>query len=242
MADITDLITRVGRRGTRTALGSPGKQVGDTTINIVSAANWETGTAVIFSMYRINPTTKKEELGTYTIWKGILVDHQITALQLMYGEDQVYPTGDQTVVAVHISTVWANSLVDGVLKGHNPDGTHKDKAIALASLNGGNRAGILHTNTDGVVTSRKVTKDGIDWPTIPMFSATTSEWTTLPSGAWRIVRYNNEYYDTADMFDPETFKATIPVTGIYNLNVRCAIASGGHSRRTRCPRARSTRG
>lgn len=95
---------------------------------------------------------------------------------------------------------------------------------------------IIQTYTDdtGVVYSRNIKSSqsttatyGKWGATIPMFSATTTAWDVLPRSVFALVKYNKVTYDTANMYNKNTFKATVPVTGIYHIDARVSIASTG---------------
>ena len=160
-AQIHDKLLRVGKRGTKTTLANPGKPVGATSLTIDNPNNWETRTALIFSLYR-ETTDGREEEGSYTVWKGVLNNSEITGLELMQGTDQAYEPGGKTVAVMHISSSWVDELMDALEMTFNPDGTHKDHSLTLKKLNGGSTAGILQTDSSGAVTSSKVSSDYFD--------------------------------------------------------------------------------
>ena len=64
------------------------------------------------------------------------------------------------------------------------------------------------------------------------FSATTSGWTNLSKTASEKVKFDTIEYDTAYMFDPEKYQATVPVSGLYEIKARCGIASAGFAKGT----------
>lgn len=129
-ASINDMLTKVGTPGTATSLQSPGKAIGATSINIGSAANWPTDTAVFFAMRVIDPSkvsaTNPSGLvaGTYTEWKGVISGTTITNLTLQYGSDQVYTAGTNTQVFIPVASGRENSIVTWGLTQHKQDGTH----------------------------------------------------------------------------------------------------------------------
>lgn len=129
-AAITDLAMKVAHRGTKTSLVTPGKALADTSIVLSNPAGWPTDTAITFSMYIEDPSTHQEQTGTYTIWKGVVNGSIVQNLVLLYGTDQVYPTG--SIAIMHISADWANSLVQAFLASHNQDGTLKTSAVQSA--------------------------------------------------------------------------------------------------------------
>lgn len=127
-SSITELITKVGARGTKTTLSGDGYSQGDTSMTIENPVNWQSGT-IFFSVYKVDPATGLEEDGTYTIWKAILNGNELSSLQLKFGNQQNYAPGGNTVVVMHISSSWANALVEGLLVAHNPDGTLKGESV-----------------------------------------------------------------------------------------------------------------
>jgi len=60
-----------------------------------------------------------------------------------------------------------------------------------------------------------------------MFSASASGWKRLDKSGGATVEYNTVAYDTANMFDPSTFTAKVPKTGIYRIDVRCGVGKTG---------------
>lgn len=127
-ASITDLFTKVGDPGTLTTLQAPGKAIGASSILLTSPVSWPTSLAVFFSIQRINVATGLVIPGSYTVWKGILNGSSIDSLVLKYGVDQAYAAGEGVQVFIYVNTSWANSLIDGLLVSHNPDGSLKQVA------------------------------------------------------------------------------------------------------------------
>lgn len=62
---------------------------------------------------------------------------------------------------------------------------------------------------------------------MPMFSATTSKWEVLPQNQSTIVKYDSVAYDTAKMYDTNTFTVTVPKDGVYHIDARTGIAQTG---------------
>ena len=131
-AAISDLIMQVGNRGTKTTIEAPGKGTSATSITLNNPAGWVTDTAIIFSLYIEDPTTKAEVEGSYTVWKGVVNGDQVEQLELKFGTNQAYPAG--AIAIMHISAPWANSLVDAMLVSHNQDGTVKNDAVSTTAI------------------------------------------------------------------------------------------------------------
>ena len=125
-AAVTDKFIKTGA-ATKTSLASPGKAVGASSININSATNWPTDTAVVFAIRTIALVDGEyqEVAGTYTEWVGTVSGTTINSLALAYGTDQVYAAGSTTEVFIPVSSYAHNRLIDGLLSQHNQDGTHK---------------------------------------------------------------------------------------------------------------------
>lgn len=171
-AQIHDKLLRVGKRGTKTTLANPGKPVGATSLTIDNPNNWETRTAIIFSIYRETADGKEEE-GSYTVWKGVLNNSEITGLKLLQGTDQAYEPGGKTVAVMHISSSWVDELMDGLDLTFNADGTIKDKIVSLKSIHGGSTPGILQTDASGAVSASK--NIALDKADVKKFGVTDKE-------------------------------------------------------------------
>ena len=134
---ITDKFTYVAA-GTITSMQAPGKALAAASINIGSATNWPTTSAVFFAIRRVDPTTVTSlnpsgmVPGTYTVWKGTVAGTVISNLQLQLGSDQVYPAGTNTQVFIDNTASQMNSLIDGILAQHTQLGAHT--AITATSL------------------------------------------------------------------------------------------------------------
>lgn len=144
-ASITDKFMKVGDRGTKTTIESPGKGASDTSITLNNPAGWPTDTAIVFSLYTVDSDTGIETDGSYTIWKGVVVGDQVQQLELLFGANQVYPAGSTAIM--HISAPWVSSFIDGLLAAHNQDGSLKDDAVTQNVI------------TDGSVSPAKMSAD-----------------------------------------------------------------------------------
>lgn len=131
MTAITDRFAKVGT-GTVTSLQAPGKALAATSINIGSATNWPTDTAVFFAIRKVDPTLvttanpSGQVSGSYTIWKGTVAGTVISNLALQSGgaADQVYAAGTNTQVFIDVSSAQLNALIDGILVQHTQLGAH----------------------------------------------------------------------------------------------------------------------
>jgi len=134
-ASISDYFTHLGTPGSATSLAAPGHTIGGTTFNVDSTSLWPTDTAVIFA---VDTTVSGVRVaGTYTVWRGLVTSGTaITSCTLMYGTDQNYSAGTTTRVYILPTTSRENRLVDGILVGHNQDGTHKTDTVTTASILG----------------------------------------------------------------------------------------------------------
>lgn len=135
MAASTDKFLKTGA-ATKTTLASPGKAVGAASININSAVNWPTDTAVVFAIRSIELVDGEyhEVSGTYAEFKGIVSGTTINSLTLVYGTDQVYTAGSTTEVFIPISSYAHNRMIDALLVTHDQDGTLKDGAVDTSSV------------------------------------------------------------------------------------------------------------
>lgn len=93
-----------------------------TTLTCDNLAGWPTATVVHFSTYKIN-TSNQVVAGTQIDWKGIVSGNSIGSLTYITGAtDTGSAVGD--VVEMNPTASWADNLVQGLLVGHNQDGTH----------------------------------------------------------------------------------------------------------------------
>lgn len=161
-ADINDHFMKVGGEGTVTTLASPGKAIAATGINITSAANYPTDTAVVIGIREIETVAGvvRTVPGTYTSWKGIVSGTVVSGLTLKSGTDQDYVSGASTQVFINVSAATVNEMVTGLLVSHDQDGTLKAGAVDNAAVLASNvvtTAKILDAN----VTPAKLSD--IDW-------------------------------------------------------------------------------
>lgn len=137
MAASTDKLLKTGA-ATKTTLASPGKAVGAASININSAVNWPTDTAVVFAIRSIELVDGEyqEVSGTYAEFIGVVSGTTINSLSLVYGTDQVYTSGSTTEVFIPISSYAHNRMIDALLVEHDQDGTHGNVTTANLTVAG----------------------------------------------------------------------------------------------------------
>lgn len=183
------------------------KEKGAQSISVSTVEGWRIGEVQDFIIF----TTDGEDVvpGSVSSWTGIpAANGDITELTLTGGMDILYPIG--AIVMSTATSSWANELISALLVSHNPDGTLRSEAIPE-------------------IPDKSITVDKINFTSIPMFSASASGWKLLDKNGGATVEYNTVAYDTAKMFDPKTFTAKVPKTGIYRVDVRCGVGSGGIS-------------
>jgi hypothetical protein len=81
--------------------------------------------------------------------------------------------------------------------------------------------GTLVTNTSGSV-SQSMLASGVAG-TGPAFLVGSSGGQTLTAGAWNRIALNNETYDTANCFNPSTYRFTPNVAGYYQVSGNVSI-------------------
>ncbi len=167
-ADITDMFRKLAYRGTQTTLSGNGYNPGDTSATLANSANWQTETAICFSMLR-KDSNGNEVTGSYTVWGAVLIGDTLTNLQLLFGSDQAYAPGGNTVVVMYVTAAQMNLLIDGILVSHTQTGELKNKIVTLAKLNGGSTQGLLKVGEDGVVSVGKAESDNVDSATFKDF-------------------------------------------------------------------------
>ena len=183
------------------------KEKGAQSISVSTVEGWRVGEVQDFIIF----TTDSEDVvaGSVSSWTGVpAANGDITELTLTGGMDILYPIG--AVVMPTATSSWANELISALLVVHNSDGSLKSEAIPKQEIQ-----------------DKSITADKIDFASLPMFSATTSKWEVLPQNQSTIVKYDDVAYDTAKMYDTETFTAKVPKDGVYHIDARTSIAQTG---------------
>lgn len=165
---------------------------------------------------------------------------------VVYIDSAVAPT---TAVIDNVNNILKFAVVAGTASG-NP--VAPNEATVQAAIGAGNSymvladiivpSGVTSVNTATFIDRRHVATlinssnlakkavkvDNIDFATIPMFSATIPEiLINLDNTQDVIIPYTVKEYDTAAMYNVSTYKATVPVRGVYHIHARCQIASAG---------------
>ena len=212
-ASTNDKFKKVGA-STVTSLAAPGKALGATSITVGSTTNFPTDTGIVIAI-RVVDTAGKLVAGTYTTWSATVTSGTSLAIVAtpLTGSDQVYSAGSTTQVYMPVSSAEHNAMVDGILAQHNQDGTHgaitatsinvsgavtvPDKAVTLPKINGGSTAGVLLTDSSGVVTA----SSNIWWEELGRATATgntTSLSVTIPPRRFIKVIANAENRQTQE--------------------------------------------
>jgi hypothetical protein len=216
MASIEDKITRVmdGSYPNVARVVSP-RAAGSDTLITDGLSGWSTETAMNFITYRADSAGNVIE-GTVRDWTGVAnkANSSIINLKLLAGpEDDGSNVGD--IVQPCASASWADRLAQALLESLDTDGKLKE--------------GIVETKN---IKDKAITPDKVDFASLPMFSATTSKWILLERTSdnnpkWNKVRYDTVDYNIGNMYDPNSFTATIPKNGVYHIDARVGIASSG---------------
>ena len=123
-----------------------------TSLSCDNLSGWPTGTVVHFSTYRLN-TSNAVVAGTQIDWVGIVSGSTIGSLTRITGAtDNGSAVGD--VVEMNPTAKWASNLVNGILVGHNQDGTHATNSITTANITDSNVT--TAKIADGAVTNAKL--------------------------------------------------------------------------------------
>ena len=126
-----------------------------TSLSCDNLSGWPTGTVVHFSTYRLN-TSNAVVAGTQIDWVGIVSGSTIGSLTRITGAtDNGSAVGD--VVEMNPTAKWASNLVNGILVGHNQDGTHATNSITTANITDSNVTTAKLAN--GAVTNAKLDSD-----------------------------------------------------------------------------------
>lgn len=217
---------KVGTRDCQTTLGLPGKSVGAPSIQIASPTGWPVDSKVAFSIFSIDPATEEEVPNTYTEWIGTLSGSSIDGIELTYGNDQPYAPGDNTIVVIHISTTWANRLVEGIRKFFNDDATAKEGVIPTAAL------------VNGAVTTDKIANDAVIPAKIPDASipglklvdgslpASKIDYATFTDDIFPVINANTSNNNINSAADYSQYTYTVSVAGVYFMSFSQRMVNG----------------
>jgi hypothetical protein len=225
-ASSTDKLLKTGA-ATKTTLASPGKAVGAASININSAVNWPTDTAVIFAIRNIALVDGEyqEVSGTYAEFKGVVSGTTINSLTLVYGTDQVYIAGSTTEVFIPISSFAHNQMIDALLVQHTQLGAHKSLTTDTFTATGAITlpAGALETQD---YADNSVTVGKIGYSTVPAFRAFLNASQTSANNA--VVKLDAEDFDNLSAFNPATnqWRFVAPITAVYHFSWNIHSSAG----------------
>lgn len=217
MASIEDKITRVmdGVTYPNVARVVSPRATGSDTLLTDGLSGWSIETAMNFITYRTDSAGNVIE-GTVRDWIGVVnkANSSIINLKLLAGpEDDGNNVGD--IVQPCASASWSDRLAQALLEFLDTDGKLKEGIVEAKNIK-----------------DKAITPDKVDFASLPMFSATTSKWIALERTSdnnpkWNKVRYDTVDYNIGNMYDPNSFTATIPKNGIYHIDARVGIASTG---------------
>jgi len=142
-----DLFIEVGKPGSATTLDA-NYTAGDTSVAVVSTTNWPpVGKAVIFAIDNVKVVSGEEVQiqGTYNEFEGIVASAtSISNVDQKLGSgDRDYAAGSLTRVYVPVSAERENRLAQGMAVEHNQDGTLKDDAATINTLDRTTPYGLL---------------------------------------------------------------------------------------------------
>ena len=135
------------------------KEKGAQSISVSTVEGWRIGEEQDFVIYEVN-SNNEVIAGSVTSWKGVSASNgTIANLTITGGIDRLYPIG--AVVTPTTTSAWANDLISGLLKSHNPDGTLKESALPAIKPQ--------------VIPNKSITADKIDFTTMPDNKYSTDE-------------------------------------------------------------------
>lgn len=106
---------------------SVAREKGGDTLTCDDLAGWPKESVAFFSTFRQNPDGTIDT-STQSDWKGIVQDNVITSVTRLAGaEDSGQLVGDKVMQNPTIG--YMDSVIEGLLKTHNPDGTLKNDII-----------------------------------------------------------------------------------------------------------------
>lgn len=139
MDKVTDSTTG---RPVITALSSPGKAEGASSINVDDPTNWTEDTAIHFTIYKTITVAgiSVKDTTTQTDWKGTLSGNTISNLTLTGGDDREYVAGD--IVELTPTARWAKDLYELLSQIVDQEGALIPEAVRTAlNLGSGDLSG-----------------------------------------------------------------------------------------------------
>lgn len=126
-ATINDKFSKIssGARPTTTVVESV-RSVSGTTLSCADLTGWDTDAVVHFVTYK-KDGQGNVIAGSQIDAKGIVSGNTITSFTVTGGTDIGNAVGD--IVQVTPTARWAKDLADGLLVGHNQDGSHKAEVV-----------------------------------------------------------------------------------------------------------------
>ena len=177
------------------------KEKGAQSISVSTVEGWRIGEEQDFVIYEVN-SNNEVIAGSVTSWKGVSASNgTIANLTITGGIDRLYPIG--AVVTPTTTSAWANDLISGLLKSHNPDGTLKESALPAIKPQ--------------VIPNKSITADKIDFTTMPLEekvkvkrnNTTTDKPVNVQCGVAMLSVPSNALEATIQITFPKQFK-TIP--------------------------------
>lgn len=176
------------------------KEKGAQSISVSTVDGWRIGEEQDFVMYEIN-SDNEVIAGSVTSWKGVSASNgTIANLTITGGVDRLYPIG--AVVMPTATSAWANDLISGLLKSHNPDGTLKESAIPELKPQ--------------VIPDESITAEKIDFTTMPGNKYTTIEQDTGKKWIDGRPIYRKVVRGTVNMTGNSTSMLAHGITGLTN--------------------------
>ena len=180
------------------------KEKGAQSISVSTVEGWRIGEEQDFVIYEVN-SNNEVIAGSVTSWKGVSASNgTIANLTITGGIDRLYPIG--AVVTPTTTSAWANDLISGLLKSHNPDGTLKESALPAIKPQ--------------VIPNKSITADKIDFTTMPLAEkvkvkrndTTTDKPVNVQCGCARILVSSPATEAITEIQFPKQFKSgTFPV-------------------------------
>ena len=184
MAAITDKFNKVsdgtGVYPSVASVTAPREASGDT-LSCDDLTGWPKHSLAFFSTFRLK-ADGSIDTSSQSDWKGIVKDNTITQVTRLAGaEDSGHLVGDQVMQNGTIGYI--DSLVEGLLKIHNPDGTLKNDMIQTSNIKDG-------AITSAKIANKTITGDNIADSTI---KAQNIDFTTIKySSNPKVVYYLND--------------------------------------------------
>ena len=193
------------------------RRPGEKTLSCLSVSSLPTSTPVAFITYREETDEKGLKRAvdkTSMIGLVSAANNEIVELTIAPGFNDIGNNPGDIIKCVPTG-LWSNKLIGGILTSLSPDGTIRPNAVSKKQIK-----------------EKSIAPTHLNPEDFPMFSATTSKWIALEktndnNPKWNKAQYNVVDYNIGNMYDSNSFTATVLKNGIYHIDARVGISETG---------------